>query len=341
MNMRRLFVSLPWELVGPRPALISLTYPGVWQPWVLDGRAWEAHRRAFERRWVRKWGEPLVGVWVKEFQTSGRPHLHLYVGLPTNMSDDGFVHLRDRTLQRHRLEREHGRYQGRRQTPPLALGEYGSEFGRWLLQAWSEIVGTDREDDWRRQFDPTGCDHHRYRGADVAVMFWSDEAEKTTDRTRVAQYLAREAGKFAQKQPPPGFYNIGRYYGVWGRGVGFRPESTMTPIAPAIAAEVEARLNRWVRLKLRSLRPHEQETTTTRFHWRRTGDGVTAFGLGPEQAARILAWSEKAAARRQASGRPRGDGGADPVAFIELLNRLDLDTGEIVPPESAEESETA
>ncbi|MDA8045578.1 MAG: hypothetical protein M0Z30_10115 [Actinomycetota bacterium] len=25
MNMRRTFVSLPWELVGPRPALISLT----------------------------------------------------------------------------------------------------------------------------------------------------------------------------------------------------------------------------------------------------------------------------------------------------------------------------
>lgn len=39
MNMRRLFVSLPWELAGPRPALISLTYPGQWQQWVLDGRA--------------------------------------------------------------------------------------------------------------------------------------------------------------------------------------------------------------------------------------------------------------------------------------------------------------
>jgi hypothetical protein len=28
-NMRRLFVALPWELVGPYPALISLTYPKV------------------------------------------------------------------------------------------------------------------------------------------------------------------------------------------------------------------------------------------------------------------------------------------------------------------------
>lgn len=32
MNMRRLFVSLPWELVGSRPALISLTYPGTSGP---------------------------------------------------------------------------------------------------------------------------------------------------------------------------------------------------------------------------------------------------------------------------------------------------------------------
>ncbi len=235
---------------------------------MIDGRAWEAHRRAFERRWVRRWGEPLVGVWVKEFQTSGRPHLHLhlhlYVGLPTNMFDGDFAQLRERTLQRHRLERQLGRYQGRRHTPPLALGDaYGSELGRWLLQAWSEVVGTSADDDWRRQFDPAGSDHHRTRGADVAVMFWSDDAERKTDRTRVAQYLAREAGKFAQKQPPPGFHHIGRYYGVWGRAVGFKAESTTTAIEASVAAEVEARLNRWVRVKLRSLRPPDQPATTT------------------------------------------------------------------------------
>ncbi len=65
---------------------------------------------------------------------------------------------------------------------------------------------------------------------------------------------------------------------------------------------------------------------------------MTAFGLGPEQAARILAWSEKAAVRRQASGRPRGDGGVAPGAFIELLNQLDLETGEILHPNRDEES---
>lgn len=114
MNMRRLFVSLPWELVGARPALISLTYPGVWQPWVTNGRHWEVHRRAFERRWVRRWKEALVGVWVKEFQTSGRPHLHLYVGPPSTMSEEDFARLRERTAQRHRLQRQYGKFQGRK-----------------------------------------------------------------------------------------------------------------------------------------------------------------------------------------------------------------------------------
>ena len=38
LNLRRLITALPWELLGPRPALVSLTYPGNWQPWVPDGR---------------------------------------------------------------------------------------------------------------------------------------------------------------------------------------------------------------------------------------------------------------------------------------------------------------
>lgn len=62
-----------------------------------------------------------------------------------------------------------------------------------------------------------------------------------------------------------------------------------------------------------TIRPPDEETTSTRYYWRRPGDGVTAFGLGPEQAARILAWLEKATARRQATGRPRGDGAKTPA----------------------------
>jgi hypothetical protein len=289
-NMRRLFVSLPWELLGPRPAMISLTYPGEWRSWVPDGRKLEAHRRAFERRWVRKWGEPLVGVWAKEFQGSGRPHMHLYVGLPSRLSDDDYEGLRRRTLIRLQLERAMGRYRGRAALPAIGK-DYGGEFAMWIRDAWSEIVGT------------SGINrNHHARGVDVAVMFWTDEAATGADRTRIAAYLSKEASKWRQKRPPEGFTGVGQYFGRWGRKVGFNPVAEEVEVDRAVAAELERRLSRWVGWKLfveshgssRTLKP---KTAMFMRHW---GDGITAFGLGPEQAGRLLAWSEAAAARKAA-----------------------------------------
>jgi hypothetical protein len=287
-NMRRLFASLPWEVLGPRPAMISLTYPGEWQRWVPDGRVWDGHRRALERRWVRRWGEPLVGVWAKEFQGSGRPHLHLYVGLPSAMSADDYLGLRRRTLLRHRLEWHHGKYEGRRRLPAIG-GRYGGEFAMWLRTAWSEVVGTQGV-----------VQHHHARGADVAVFFWSDEVAETADRTRVAGYLAAEASKWRQKQPPEGFAGVGHYFGRWGRRAGFNPVVEEIVIDRAVAWEAERRLARWVRLKLRSQRGR-RSVDATAFAERREGDGVTALGLGPAEAMRVLRWAEAAAARKAAS----------------------------------------
>ncbi len=291
--MRRLFASLPWELLGPRPAMISLTYPRDWESWVPNGRVLEAHRRAFERRWVRKWEEPLVGVWAKEFQESGRPHMHLYVGLPTGMGSEDFEGLRERTLIRHRFEQSLGRYKGRGLVPPIGY-PHGGEFAMWIRTAWSEVVGTQ------------GIDKkHHARGVDIAVMFWSDEVAVTADRTRVAAYLAREASKWRQKKPPQGFVGVGQYFGRWGRKVGFNPVVEEVTVDRAVARELESRLSRWVGWKLyvesrgrsRTLNP---QTRLILRHW---GDGITAFGLGPEQARRLLQWSEAAAARKAARGQ--------------------------------------
>jgi len=293
--MRRLFASLPWELLGPRPAVISLTYPGEWKQWVPDGRVLEAHRRAFERRWVRRWGEPLVGVWVKEFQESGRPHLHLFVGLPTAMSSEDYEGLRQRTLMRRGYERAMGRYRGRAAVP--AIGKrYGGEFAMWIRTAWSEIVGTQGVHQ-----------RHHARGVDVAVMFWTDEIATTADRTRVAAYLAREATKWRQKRPPEGFTGVGQYFGRWGRTVGFNPQIEELPLDRAVAAEIESRLARWVGWKLyvQSWGASGKITPGTTLFLRHKGDGITAFGLGPEQAARILRWSVAAAERKQARRRAR------------------------------------
>jgi hypothetical protein len=289
-NMRRLFGSLPWELLGPRPAIVSLTYPGDWRRWVPNGRVLEGHRRAFERRWVRRWGEPLVGVWVKEFQESGRPHMHLYIGLPTEMSAKDFEGLRERTLMRHRFEQALGRHGGRAVLPAISQ-DYGGDFAMWIRTAWSEIVGTQGVNQ-----------KHHARGVDVAVMFWSDEVAATTDRTRVAAYLAKEASKWRQKRPPDGFVGVGQYFGRWGRAVGFNPVVEEMPVDRAVAEELERRLARWVGWKLyvQSRGASRTLVPKTRLVLRYWGDGITAFGLGPEQAARLLRWSEAAAARTAA-----------------------------------------
>lgn len=315
-NMRRLFNSLPWEMLGARPALITLTYPGEWQRWVPDGRAWDRHRRSLERRWVRRWKEPLVGVWVKEFQESGRPHLHLYVGLPSAMGEEDFAGLRQRTLMRQRLERRLGRYEGRKRLPAIGQ-EYGGDFAMWLRTAWAEVVGTQGR-----------VQAHHARGADVVVMFWTEEAAEKADRTAVAEYLAREAAKWRQKKPPAGFVGVGHYYGYWGRTVGFVPQEQEVALNPLVAMEMGRRLERWVNWKLHILRRGAAPATS--MTQRRSWDGITAFGLRPEQSLRLLHWSEQAAARKVDRQPSWGSGGAAPGEITKLLLSVDVATGEVV-----------
>ncbi len=75
---------------------------------------------------------------------------------------------------------------------------------------------------------------------------------------------------------------------------------------------------------------HKGAPPSTALAVRRQGDGVTAFGLGPDQAARIVRWSERAAARKLANGSVRGAGGGASGDLAALLRSVDLLTGEIV-----------
>jgi len=264
--------------------MITLTYPGDWRRWLAHGREWEDHRKAFERRWVRHWHEPLIGVWAKEFGgKEGRPHLHFYVGLPEGVPEQDYEGLRRRTLRRHHLEAEYGRYKGRARLPAIG-NNYGGATGIWLRTAWAEIVGTQGVDS-----------RHHVRGVDVAVWFWSDDAGRAADRTKVAGYLAGEAAKWSQKKPPEGFFGVGRYYGRWGRKLGFNPVTEEVPLDRDVAARIERRLARWVRLKMRAngWRPGGRwgVEEPKGFEVRRLGDGVTAFGLGPSDARRLLRWA--------------------------------------------------
>ena len=207
-EMRRQLSELPWHRVE-RLALVSLTYPGDWRRWVPDAGVFEAHRRAAAKRWERRWGEPLMGVWVKEFQGRGAPHLHWYVGLPGAMTGEEYRALRVRSVAAKRREAEVGVYRARSEQ---RWGRWPWEYVRWLRTAWAEVVTGN-----------TTRRHHGH-GVDVRVSFWTDEQEAEFDRDKVGEYFWRESGKVAQKQVPDGFGAVGRWWGAWGRGGGFVPE---------------------------------------------------------------------------------------------------------------------
>ncbi len=182
-HMRFEFGALPWELLGRRPVMITLTYPGEWQVFCPDSRTLAKHREALRSRWTRRFGTP-VGVWVTEFQKRGAPHLHMYLGLPDSVSEGDYEGLQKRTIRRKHLERQVGSYAARRQ-----LRAPSGEFASWLRDAWWEIVGS-------------GLSAHHGRGVDIAAAFFSDEAEANTNRAKVAEYFWRESGKWGASTGP-------------------------------------------------------------------------------------------------------------------------------------------
>ncbi len=291
-NMRWVFGALPWDRLGDRAVLITLTYPGKWAEWLKDSRKYEPrtqaqmferHRKNFADAWRDRWGS-LEGVWVKEFQRSGRPHLHLYVGLPEQVSADDFEGFRERTVLGKALEEESGKYQGRRRCP--CIGEtYGGESAKWLLHAWSTVVGTVG----------TGDDHEK-RGVDVRVCFYSDAAAET-DRVKVARYFFRESSKLGQKQAPKDFGAVGRYWGVWGGAGGFAPVEDRFSVADEVAYELDRRMTFLVRWRVGTWARRRGDVVPVDLH--RPGTGCTLYELTPDEQARLLHWALRAARGRR------------------------------------------
>ena len=279
-NMRFEFSALPWELLGPRPAMITLTYPGEWDLWVPDARTFVRHREALKERWRRKFSSP-IGVWVVEFQRRGAPHLHMYLGLPEEVSDKEYWGLQDRTMRRHRLERELGPYEARKR-----MRAPSGEFATWLRTAWWEVVGSE-------------LSTHHGRGTDIATAFFSDEAERTANRARVAEYFWRESGKWAQKQTPEGFGPL-KFYGRWGQAEGFKPNPSHEELSEAAAYEVRRVLRKLVNLRLRQAYALSGKKPPKGAGRSRGRDGMTVFDIdGEAWGPRLRAWAEVCAADKE------------------------------------------
>ena len=78
---------------------------------------------------------------------------------------------------------------------------------QWGLSEWGRIVGfsTDRV---------TEQDHRNMRLRFNVSPAWYAAGKSAV---RVAEYMADHSGKWIQKQPPPGYKNVGRFWGVLGR----------------------------------------------------------------------------------------------------------------------------
>jgi hypothetical protein len=279
--MRFEFGALPWELLGRRPVMVTLTYPGEWELWVPDARTLHRHREALKMRWTRRYGAP-VGVWVTEFQKRGAPHLHMYLGLPDEVSEAEYRTLQKRTIKRKQLERQVGPYEARRR-----LRAPGGEFGLWLRTAWAEIV------------DSQLAVHHG-RGVDIATAFFSDQAEAETNRTRVAEYFWRESGKWAQKIPPEDFGPL-KFYGRWGRNDGFNPVVTEAHLGERSALELRRVLRRMQQGKLREAALRAGRRVRRGAGGSRGRDGLTVFGVdGRAIGPRLMEWADLLAAEKSA-----------------------------------------
>lgn len=297
-EMWRKVLSLPFDVLGERPLWITLTYPRDWRRWVPDGRALEAHRRAFGERWRRNFGEP-VGFWTKEFQLAeGRPHLHLLMKGPESMPDVDYRTFQERTRLAKSNERTFGKYEGRAKTEAIGVN-YGGGTAMSLRRWWAEIVtgNTDRV--------------HQLRGVDVRTVFYShiDSVALSKRRAAIAAYLAGETAKAKQKVPPDGFGTVGNYYGHWGRALGFRPEVTAFEVDREVWNQLNRRLTR-LQAWQRAMRRTKGARISDDWKRRRSWQGLTVGGLGPEELARLLAWSTAAAEHRRVKDAESRSGAA-------------------------------
>ncbi|HEY3834540.1 MAG TPA: hypothetical protein VGO03_19770 [Acidimicrobiia bacterium] len=294
-----MFSALPWEMLGARPAMITLTYPGDWRLYVPDARELVRHRENFKERWRKMWGA-LIGVWVIEFQKRRAPHLHIYAALPDAVSDEDYRALQSRTARRRRSEYDLGPYEARRRMPAVP-----GDFGEWSRTAWWEVVGS-------------GLPAHQKRGVDVAVAFFSDRAEGAADRAKVADYFWRESGKWAQKKPPEGFGSL-RFYGRWGQRVGFNPVVEKSALDFRVGVELRRLLRR-----LRFAKARELALKTGRPIRRKAGrsrglDGLTVFDVNAtEVSPRLRACAEQLALDKVVVDRDRNATGRARRALPEL-----------------------
>lgn len=281
-RMREAYGALPVQMLGDRPLFIAFTLPDDWRRWVPNAKIWELMRRNFVKRFERRWG-PLVGVWCREFQEGGRPHMHWYIACPTAVPDHDYRTLYQRTVIGWEREQKYGKYNGRGLTPVIGLEtkghfagwDFGGEFAMWMRNNWSSVVCSNSSPDQA----------HWRRGVDIRVSYMLTADHLPVDKQQVLLYMSREMGKASQKATPYQFGRPGKWWGLFGRSHGFSPQYQYRPIPPEIGPYLAARLETWVRQSMitsaeRAGRDPDDLQGIFRSRDKRLAeDGVLALGL--------------------------------------------------------------
>ena len=252
---------------------------------VPDGRAFEAHRRAFGERWRRNFGEP-VGFWTKEFQLAeGRPHLHLLMKGPDSMPDADYRGFQERTRQAKDNERVFGKYQGgqKRNRSKRIRRPDGHDRAEW----WAEIVTGNTD---RRHYGPRGG-----RADRVLQPRRRRGAVKATRRHR--RLHGGRDGKGQAEGPARRVRNRRGLLRHLGPGQGFRPQVNGIEVDQAVWDQINRRLTRLMGWR-RAVRRGKGHQVGDGWKRRRNWQGITVGGLGPDELARLMAWSVAAAERQ-------------------------------------------
>jgi hypothetical protein len=88
-NLKLAAYSFPWDAMGRRIGMVTLTWPE--DLWPDNGPEMARCRRRIVDRWEYRWGYRPEGIWKREFgELKGSPHIHLVTGLPRGESDAKF-----------------------------------------------------------------------------------------------------------------------------------------------------------------------------------------------------------------------------------------------------------
>ena len=284
-RMRWEFASVPLDLMGEWPAMITLTYPRDWRAVCPDWDTLDRHREAWKERWRYRYGAP-VGFWAHEFQPRLRqaaefrqaPHIHLYLGLPPIVEESGeYWKLVERTKARLKLEGIlRDTYEARRRTPRV---ETCGEFGTWLARSWAEVVGVDR------------------LMVDVRPARW--KRESAMNAAWAGEYLYKESAKWAQKKVPENFGG-GRWWGRWGQAQGFKPTSAAGDLGLYVFVEYR-RMQLTLARKQMALAAQRYGKKPRKWKGPRGLDGMTLYvrdgaafdERAREWATRLAAWKDE------------------------------------------------